>query len=240
MTRLDSLFCCGTTEDIGFLRLIGRVVAFAIDDNFNLRQAEAAQRELQRQNERLQRGERELQEVILNRLTDYWRGVLASGQSGEIEARLRRFDGAYRWFLFRATPSLDHGKVVKWYGTNTDIEARKTAEQATVTQNSRRCCGGTCDRDRESAEYATGVSTTGMFPAFARDGPRYAGFTRKTVAAETAGTFHWGYFLPLAWSTAAFSAGSSTIDKVRSNTLSAIFRRTWGSRIIFSTHCLPR
>jgi hypothetical protein len=75
---------------------------------------------------------------------------------------------------------------------------------------------------------------------FARDGPRYAGFTRKTVAAETDGTFHWGYFLPLAWSTDAFSTGSSTTDKVRSNTLSAILRRTWGSRIIFSTHCLPR
>src|SRR5271170_7958644 len=72
------------------------------------------------------------------------------------------------------------------------------------------------------------------------DGWRYAGFTRKTVDAETDGTFHWGYFLPLAWSTAAFSSGSSTIDKVRSNTLSAIFRRTWGSRIEFSTHCLPR
>ena len=173
-----------SSEDIGFLRLIGRVVAFAIDDNFNLRQAEAAQRELQRQNERLQSSERELQEVIetipvmawsaapdgtaeffnrrwldyaglssdqvqgwgwtsavhpddLNGLTDYWRGVLASGQSGEIEARLRRFDGAYRWFLFRATPSLDNGRVVKWYGTNTDIEARKTAEQAIITQNSR-------------------------------------------------------------------------------------------------------
>jgi len=53
-----------SSEDIGFLRLIGRVVAFAIDDNFNLRQAEAAQRELRRQNERLQRSERELQDVI--------------------------------------------------------------------------------------------------------------------------------------------------------------------------------
>src|ERR1700752_1218379 len=53
-----------SSEDIGLLRLIGRVVAFAIDDNFNLRQAEAAQRELQRQNERLQRSEKELHEVI--------------------------------------------------------------------------------------------------------------------------------------------------------------------------------
>src|SRR5580692_10462251 len=44
-----------SAEDISFLSLIGRVVAFAIDDNFNLRQAEAAQRELLSQNERLQR-----------------------------------------------------------------------------------------------------------------------------------------------------------------------------------------
>src|SRR6201997_1299531 len=57
----------GTTyssEDIAFLSLIGRVVAFAIDDNFNIRQAEAAQRELQGQNERLRRSERELRDII--------------------------------------------------------------------------------------------------------------------------------------------------------------------------------
>jgi hypothetical protein len=53
-----------SSDDIGFLRVIGRVVAFAIDDNFNLRQAEAARAELQRQNEKLQRSERELRDVI--------------------------------------------------------------------------------------------------------------------------------------------------------------------------------
>ena len=64
-------------------------------------------------------------------LVDYWRSVLASGEPGEIEARLRRFDGVYRWFLFRATPSFDNdGRVVKWFGTNTDIEDRKRAEDA--------------------------------------------------------------------------------------------------------------
>ena len=40
-------------EDIGFLQLIARVVAFALDDGLNLRRAETAQRELQRQNDRL-------------------------------------------------------------------------------------------------------------------------------------------------------------------------------------------
>jgi len=65
------------------------------------------------------------------RLTDYWQDLLASGEAGEIEARLRRFDGEFRWFLFRASPLRDgSGKVAKWYGTNTDLEERKRAEEA--------------------------------------------------------------------------------------------------------------
>src|SRR5258706_6251404 len=64
-------------------------------------------------------------------LLDYWRSILASGEPGEIEARMRRFDGKHRWFLFKAGPSRDaSGKVVRWYGTNTDIEDRKAAQEA--------------------------------------------------------------------------------------------------------------
>jgi len=63
------------------------------------------------------------------RLTDYWRDLLASGEAGEIEARLRRFDGEFRWFLFRAEPLRDDfGEIIRWYGANTDIEERKRAE----------------------------------------------------------------------------------------------------------------
>src|SRR6266852_4581773 len=66
----------------------------------------------------------------LGRLTDAWQSILVSGELGETEARLRRFDGAYRWFLFRANPLRDEsGKIVKWYGTNVDIEDRKRAEE---------------------------------------------------------------------------------------------------------------
>src|SRR5262249_28115209 len=51
-------------------------------------------------------------------LLDYWRSVVAAGQPSEIEGRLRRFDVAYRWFLFRAPPSLDgDGRLVEWFGT---------------------------------------------------------------------------------------------------------------------------
>jgi len=64
-----------------------------------------------------------------DRLIDFWRHLLASGEAGEIEARLRRYDGDYRWFLFRVEPVRDnHGNIFKWYGANTDIEDRKRAE----------------------------------------------------------------------------------------------------------------
>jgi len=60
---------------------------------------------------------------------DEWRTLVASGAGGEIEARLRRHDGAYRWFLIRVEPLQDEsGEIVRWYGTNTDIEDRKQTE----------------------------------------------------------------------------------------------------------------
>jgi len=60
-----------------------------------------------------------------------WRKMLVSGESGEIEARLRRHDGVYRWFLIRAQAFRDDsGTIVRWYGTSTDIEDRKRGEEA--------------------------------------------------------------------------------------------------------------
>ena len=60
---------------------------------------------------------------------DEWRAAFAAGRPFEFEARLRRADGEYRWFLFRGEPLRDErGKIVKWYGTTTDIEDRKQAE----------------------------------------------------------------------------------------------------------------
>jgi PAS domain S-box-containing protein len=59
-----------------------------------------------------------------------WRQSLAAGEPFESEARHRSADGEYRWFLVRSVPLRDEsGKVRKWYGTLTDIEDRKRAEQ---------------------------------------------------------------------------------------------------------------
>src|SRR5467141_3430047 len=66
-----------------------------------------------------------------DRAEEEWRAAFAAGHPFEKEARLRRADGAYRWFLHRAVPLRDpQGKVAKWYGTTTDIEDRKRAEEA--------------------------------------------------------------------------------------------------------------
>jgi PAS domain S-box-containing protein len=63
---------------------------------------------------------------------DKWRSALATGEPFENEARVRRAaDGEYRWFLIRGLPLRDErGNIVKWYGTMTDIEDWKRAEEA--------------------------------------------------------------------------------------------------------------
>src|SRR5437870_852910 len=66
----------------------------------------------------------------LDRLVQEWLAILDARKPGELETRIRRYDGVYRWFLIRVVPLLDEqGNVVKWFGSNTDIEDRKRAEE---------------------------------------------------------------------------------------------------------------
>lgn len=58
-----------------------------------------------------------------------WRESVINGTPYEQEERHRGADGTYRWFLARGLPVRDaEGRIVRWYGTNTDIEDRKQAE----------------------------------------------------------------------------------------------------------------
>jgi PAS domain S-box-containing protein len=64
-----------------------------------------------------------------DRVVEEWRAALAAGKPFEKEARLRRADGQYRWFLIRAVTQRDEqGNIVQWYGTTSDIEDLKRAE----------------------------------------------------------------------------------------------------------------
>src|SRR5260370_1640531 len=56
---------------------------------------------------------------------------LLQGLPHEFEARLRRYDGSFRWFLLRRNPFNDEeGQITRWYGAGTDIDDSKSAEQA--------------------------------------------------------------------------------------------------------------
>ncbi|WP_321817598.1 PAS domain-containing protein [Paraburkholderia sp. J69-2] len=63
-------------------------------------------------------------------LMSVWSDIMASRMPGAAEARMKRYDGQYRWFLFRTSPLRDQdGNVIKWYGINIDIDDRKRAEE---------------------------------------------------------------------------------------------------------------
>ena len=69
-----------------------------------------------------------------DRAFETWRHSLETGETYEIEYRLRHHSGEYRWVLGRATPIHDaNGRIVRWFGTCTDIhETRQLAEEREV------------------------------------------------------------------------------------------------------------
>ncbi|TCW82959.1 hybrid sensor histidine kinase/response regulator [Burkholderia sp. SRS-46] len=72
----------------------------------------------------------------LQRAYDRWALSIATGDEFMTEYRLRSADGGYRWFLCRALPYRDRdGKIVKWFGTETDIDAQKQAQAVAERAN---------------------------------------------------------------------------------------------------------
>ncbi len=91
----------------------------------------------------------------LNDLREKWRTALLQSSSLEAEARMRRADGRYRWFLIQAVPLRDSGgRIIRWYGTNTDVEELKVAQEELRKQTSR------LDQLFEQAPEAVAVLST--------------------------------------------------------------------------------
>jgi PAS domain S-box-containing protein len=60
-----------------------------------------------------------------------WRAHLPTGEPFQMEQRLRRADGEYRWHFVRRVPHRnENGEVIRWYGVGHDIEDQKRAESA--------------------------------------------------------------------------------------------------------------
>jgi PAS domain S-box-containing protein len=65
-----------------------------------------------------------------NDFVEKWRAALTQGDPFEAEARVRRADGCYRYFLIRALPQREgKGAISRWYGNNVDIEDLKRAQE---------------------------------------------------------------------------------------------------------------
>jgi PAS domain S-box-containing protein len=112
-------------------------------------------------------------------LTEDERAALAAGQPFNREARLRRADGEYRRFLLHAVPLRDEpGRIVRWYGTTTDIEDRKRAEEAL-----RRSEGYLAEAQRLSrtGSFGWNVPTGELF--WSEESFRIFGYGRATSSA---------------------------------------------------------
>ena len=116
-----------------------------------------------------------------------WSAIRESGRPGSLEARLRRSDGKYRWFLFQAEPLRDKsGTIVKWYGSATDIEDRKLAELALRESEQRfRDYAETASDwlwetgpDHRVIAISEPVNVTGLVPS------RVPGVTRWEIASD--------------------------------------------------------
>src|SRR5579863_1232983 len=94
----------------------------------------------------------------LPRVIAAWRRSVETGDPYDIDYRLRRADGVYRWFHLRGLPLRDHeGRIVRWYVLHTDIDERKTAAED-------------LRRSEESLLEAQRLSHTGSFKCDVRTG----------------------------------------------------------------------
>jgi len=64
------------------------------------------------------------------RTLECWQAACADRGDYDLEYRIRRHDGQYRWFKTRGVPIRDDGRIIYWFGTCTDIEDHKRAEES--------------------------------------------------------------------------------------------------------------
>ncbi|HEX6927515.1 MAG TPA: PAS domain S-box protein [Longimicrobiaceae bacterium] len=114
----------------------------------------------------------------LTDLRERWRSILASGQAGEMKARLRRSDGWYRWSIVRARPLTgEAGRIVKWCGTiheieedvtedisvqraQADVELRRSEARKTAILDSALDCIVTMDHEGRITEFNPAAERT--------------------------------------------------------------------------------
>ena len=109
-----------------------------------------------------------------------WKLATETGEAYEIEYRLRRADGSYHWVLGRALPLRDaSGQIVKWFGTCTDIDDQKQAEEALRDANQR-----LAKLDRAKTAFFSNVSHEFRTPLTLILGPLEDLLAQRTLPTE--------------------------------------------------------
>lgn len=127
----------------------------------------------------------------LQRASLDWAQSVSSGQVYEIEFRIRRADGVYRWHLVRAQPirSLG-GSITRWVGTNTDIEDQRQASEALLAMNAtleQRIEERTAERDRvwrNSQDLLVVLGGDGILRDVNPAWTRILGFSREEIIGQ--------------------------------------------------------
>jgi PAS domain S-box-containing protein len=146
--------------------------------------------------------EQVLDPEVLPSVLEHWQHCLRTGEPFEMEYPIRGADGSYRWFLTRINAVRDlHGRVVRWFGTNTDVDEVKRAEQALrdeshvleLLNNTGAALASTRDLRTllaTATDAAAGISSA-RFAAFFYHGPAGTGrlFTLYTMAGATPAGF---------------------------------------------------
>lgn len=143
---------------------------------------------------------------VLDAVAARWRATIHDGAPFEMEFPLRGADGSYRWFLTRVNAVRDpEGRVVRWFGTNTDVDQVKRVEQAL----------------RDESQVLELLNNTGSVLASTRDLPALLRAATE-AAARVSGARH-GAFLHYGQDgdTTLFSldAGSERLDPGAASTL---------------------
>jgi signal transduction histidine kinase/ActR/RegA family two-component response regulator len=164
---------------------------------------------------------------VLATVMEHWHDCVRSGEPFEMEYPIRGADGSYRWFLCRISAVHDqHGKVARWFGTNTDVDEVKRAEQALREESHvlelLNSTGAALASTRDlrsllqtATDAAAGIAGA-RFGAFFYHGPGGSGrlFTLYTMSGATPAEFE-SFGEPQA--TALFGPSLSTSGAVRSN-----------------------
>ncbi|MDT0645723.1 CheR family methyltransferase [Zunongwangia sp. F260] len=114
------------------------------------------------------------------RVSEHWRKCVRTGEPFSVEYNLKYKDGNYNWFLVKALPLFStDGEIMKWFGSNTNIQIHKEAENALIKSSS---------QFRQFTEFmpekVSNADPSGKVTYFNKSWENYSGWTREELVEK--------------------------------------------------------